>query len=299
MLIIFVIMTLLCLLLIYLLIRQTLGIQHMTHSLTYINHHHTNANVTLPVNSRALANLANEINVNLDRTNLLTRQQVLNEQEIRAVMTNLSHDIKTPLAVASGYTQLLQQEVTSLDANKLAKVATSLATVSDYLKTLMDFSLLNEKRISLKPERLNISDLLQTNILSFYDMFTQRQLEPKLTIQPDLILLTDKALFNRALQNLISNMAKYANSVASISAQTDENGHLVLTFVNDTSDSFNIEDIKRFNTKNPKTGTGLGLSITKSILEQLGGTFTVAHDHTKNRFSVTVVFNPAITVLDD
>lgn len=299
MLIIIVIMTLLCLLLIYLLIRQTLGIQHMTHNLTYINHHHTNANVTLPVSSRSLASLANEINVNLDQTNLLTRQQVLNEQEIRAVMTNLSHDIKTPLAVASGYTQLLQQEVTSLDANKLDKVATSLATVSDYLKTLMDFSLLNEKRISLKPERLNISDLLQTNILSFYDMFTQRQLEPKLTIQSDLILLTDKALFSRALQNLISNMAKYANSVASISAQTDENGHLVLTFVNDTSAAFNIEDIKRFNTKNPKTGTGLGLSITKSILEQLGGTFTVAYDHTKNRFSVTVVFNPAITVLDD
>jgi signal transduction histidine kinase len=254
--------------------------------LNYINQHQTNALVTANTNLPIIRQLIKQINANL--TKLQVTEQTINQQEkkIHQLLMNLIHDIKTPLAVAMGYSQLLARQTDNPDQTTIKRITSNLKAVNYYLHHLTDFNLIQAQAEKLKIQPTNLSQLLEGELLNFYDELTTKKITVQLEIDENIQLATDQALMKRIIQNLISNWLKYATQTATVQLKEADDSHVALTFSNQTSASItNIEQLtNRFfttDTAHTYQNTGLGLSIVQSLTTAIGGKMKLtAGDHT-------------------
>lgn len=141
------------------LILLIVDLKRISSDLDFINHADSNALVTTGANIGLIRTLANRINAILNKNKRLQITQAEQNKQVRQILTNLTHDIKTPLTVARGYAQLLKEE--SDDQEQLDKILNNLQSVDHYLHYLMDFNLIQEKSVSLDLSRVNLSALVQ------------------------------------------------------------------------------------------------------------------------------------------
>ena len=220
-------------------------------------------------------------------------EQVEQEKKIHQMLMDLTHDIKTPLTVATGYVQLLDRQPEADPKPSLARIANNLRSVNYYLHYLMDFNLIQEKTRSLNHQSVNVSELLKNELFDYYDQLTASGLKVTPAITDQLMLETDETLMRRIIQNLIGNWLKYAKSQAKLSFARQDNHHLVMTFSNDTAQPVSHVDqlVDRFYTTDAARTTqsvGLGLSIVQSLTTTLGGKMKLeAHD---DSFTVKLTF---------
>lgn len=204
------------------------------------------------------------------------RQQ---EAEVKHMLTNLTHDIKTPLTVASGYVQILNQETG--DA-RLAKIMRNLDSVNDYLRYLINYTLLQEKALQLNLSQVDLSALVTDALISNYDALTAKQLTVTPHLTQGVTLITDRTVMNRVVQNLIGNWLKYADGDLSVTlTETDtavqmrftNHSAAALPDPNSLQNRFATGDAARAN-----NSVGLGLNIVHDLLAALDGTLTLGGD---------------------
>lgn len=282
-----------CLVLFALLLLVITDVHRISRDLDYINHHNTNAGITSNTNLPLIRKLSAGINQNLNTMHQLQIEQVEQEKKIHQMLMDLTHDIKTPLTVATGYVQLLDRQPEADPKPSLARIANNLRSVNYYLHYLMDFNLIQEKTRSLNHQSVNVSELLKNELFDYYDQLTASGLKVTPAITDQLMLETDETLMRRIIQNLIGNWLKYAKSQAKLSFARQDNHHLVMTFSNDTARPVSHVDqlVDRFYTTDAARTTqsvGLGLSIVQSLTTTLGGKMKLeAHD---DSFTVKLTF---------
>lgn len=273
-----------------------LDTRRIRRELVHINQTDTNAKVTATL--AVHRPLVQEINTTLDTTRQLLRTRQQEDARVRALMTNLVHDIKTPLAIAAGYNQLVQKNAAAADQTRTQKVADSLATVSHYVDTLMNFSLLQETTQGLTLQPVNVTDLLGRLLLTYYDTFTAKQLMPDIQLAPALTMRTDERLLSRVFQNLIGNILAYGVGQPTITGERAAIGTIQFTFANAVAQP--IPDVQallqRFATAQQTAhSSGLGLNIMQTLVQRLGGTASVAQS-TSRRFVVQLTFPAELAV---
>ncbi len=115
-------------------------------------------------------------------------------RQLDTAINNISHDLRTPLTVASGYTQYILEN--NLDKNKqndlLSNTLTNLKSVEEKLEDLLEYNRLNEDRTVLNLEKINLSRVLQEKALSMYESFVSKNIELKLDIEPNVFGIYDK-----------------------------------------------------------------------------------------------------------
>nr|WP_232354098.1 HAMP domain-containing sensor histidine kinase [Bifidobacterium asteroides] len=191
------------------------------------------------------------------------------------MLTNLTHDIKTPLTVARGYAQLLKEG--SADQEQLSRILNNLQSVDHYLHYLMDFNLIQEKSVSLDLTRVNLSALVQQELFNAFDSLTARSVTVEPRIQTGVEITTDQIMMSRIIQNLIGNWLKYAEESAWVDLHKSEDGRIHLDFGNKTkSGAVDVDRLmERFQTDDQSRtkirSTGLGLSIVDSLVDSLSG----------------------------
>lgn len=290
---ILILLIVICLVLFALLLLVITDVHRISRDLDYINHHNTNAGITSNTNLPLIRKLSAGINQNLNTMHLLQIEQVEQEKKIHQMLMDLTHDIKTPLTVATGYVQLLDRQPEADPKPSLARIANNLRSVNYYLHYLMDFNLIQEKTRSLNHQSVNVSELLKNELFDYYDQLTASGLKVTPAITDQLMLETDETLMRRIIQNLIGNWLKYAKSQAKLSFARQDNHHLVMTFSNDTAQPVSHVDqlVDRFYTTDAARTTqsvGLGLSIVQSLTTTLGGKMKLeAHD---DSFTVKLTF---------
>ena len=290
---ILILLIVICLVLFALLLLVITDVHRISRDLDYINHHNTNAGITSNTNLPLIRKLSAGINQNLNTMHQLQIEQVEQEKKIHQMLMDLTHDIKTPLTVATGYVQLLDRQPEADPKPSLARIANNLRSVNYYLHYLMDFNLIQEKTRSLNHQAVNVSELLKNELFDYYDQLTASGLKVTPAITDQLMLETDETLMRRIIQNLIGNWLKYAKSQAKLSFARQDNHHLVMTFSNDTAQPVSHVDqlVDRFYTTDAARTTqsvGLGLSIVQSLTTTLGGKMKLeAHD---DSFSVKLTF---------
>ena len=283
-----ILLIVICLVLFALLLLVITDVHRISRDLDYINHHNTNAGITSNTNLPLIRKLSAGINQNLNTMHQLQIEQVEQEKKIHQMLMDLTHDIKTPLTVATGYVQLLDRQPEADPKPSLARIA-----VNYYLHYLMDFNLIQEKTRSLNHQSVNVSELLKNELFDYYDQLTASGLKVTPAITDQLMLETDETLMRRIIQNLIGNWLKYAKSQAKLSFARQDNHHLVMTFSNDTAQPVSHVDqlVDRFYTTDAARTTqsvGLGLSIVQSLTTTLGGKMKLeAHD---DSFTVKLTF---------
>ena len=257
------------------LIMLIADLKRISDDLDFINHADTNALVTTGSNIGLIRTLADRINAVLNKTRRLQITQAEQNKQVRQMLTNLTHDIKTPLTVARGYAQLLKEG--SADQEQLGKILNNLQSVDHYLHYLMDFNLIQEKSVSLDLTRVNLSALVQQELFNAFDSLTARSVIVEPRIQNGVEISTDQTMVSRIIQNLIGNWLKYAEESAWVELNKSEDGRIHLDFGNETKGGAVDVDrlMERFQTDDQSRtkirSTGLGLSIVDSLVDSLGG----------------------------
>lgn len=278
-----ILLLIICVLLAGIIGLMTVEIRRINRELSYINTHETNAEVTTNTGWPLFTKLAQAINMSLVRTRKSKVEQIEQEKQIKQMLTNLTHDIKTPLTVAIGYSQLLLKDPADPHRKQTQRIENNLLEVNYYLHYLMDFNLLQEKNTQLSISKVDVSKTLEQVLFDYYDELNAKGLQVAVNIKPAVNIRTDKTLLERIFQNLISNLLKYADKQVIISLQDKDPAHFQIVFKNQTTKPFKPSSglTSRFVTEDSRSANqsiGLGLDIVKSLVTTLGGQFSVSDE---------------------
>ena len=204
------------------------------------------------------------------------------------LITNVSHDIKTPLTSIINYVELLKQE--NFEDPKIQRYLEVLEAKSQRLKTLtedvVEASKVSSGNITLEYMNINLVEMIQQTSGEFEEKFKARNLKEVLTLpEQEVIIRVDGRRMWRVLENIYNNAAKYAMEGTRIYADLE---------VRDLSAVFNLKNVSeqqlnitadelterfiRGDISRSTEGSGLGLSIAKTLTQMQGGKFDLYVD---------------------
>lgn len=246
------------------------------------DHLHTDSNTLLTSDSRdpALRKVAATLN---DALVELRRQRLRYEngdRELKQAVTNISHDLRTPLTAINGYLDLLEGEEKSADAARyLALIQNRTDAMARLTEELFRYSVILAEEEPLTRAPVVLNDALAESLASFYGALTTRGITPEITLcDARVTRLLDRDALARVLANILSNALKYSDG--DLAVCLDEDG--TLTFANhaaalDMVTTTQLFD-RFFTVEAAHHSTGLGLSIAKHLVEQMGGTIDARYD---------------------
>lgn len=248
-------------------------------------------------------NMAEAVNHIRDGMSEALAKSIRNERMKADLITNVSHDIKTPLTSIVNYVDLLKRE--EIDNENAQKYIRILDDKSQRLKQLtedlVEASKISSGNVKLDMQRIDFVELLCQTGGEFNERFEARNLTivTKLPHDPVYIWADGRQLY-RAIENLYTNAAKYALEKTRVYVELGvEKDKAVFTMKNisknvyqgDLANGALTERFVRGETSRTTEGSGLGLSITKSLTELMGGIFTLTIDG--DLFIITVSFGIA------
>ena len=206
-------------------------------------------------------------------------------------ISNIAHDIRTPLTIASGYTQQLIKNPEP-NPETLNKIAHHLDLVSKRLEALLEYRHLMEGAVKPQLKELDLSTFITKKTLAYYDVFQSSHIVLDFNVEPGLKTTTDEDLLDRILQNLLGNVLKHGKEKARLSLKKGEKG-LVLEIDNLVKKPIkNIDNLSnRFYSENlsdTEESSGLGLYITEELVHLLGAEMKLSTDG--QWFSVFIYF---------
>ena len=222
------------------------------------------------------------------------QNQLIMKREKRTLdmaISNIAHDIRTPLTIASGYTQQLIKHPDN-SSETLNKIAHHQDLVSKRLEALLEYRHLMEGAVKPKLEELDLSTFITKKTLAYYDVFQSSHIVLDFNVEPGLKTTTDEDLLDRIIQNLLGNVLKHGKEKARLSLKKEEN-RLVLEIDNLVKKPIkNIDNLSnRFYSENmsdTEESSGLGLYITEELVHLLGADMNLVADG--EWFSVFIYF---------
>lgn len=233
------------------------------------------------------ARLANHINSITDGLKNAVDNELKSERLKTELITNVSHDIRTPLTSIITYVDLLKREE---DPEKIAEYTAVLEQKSQRLKVLtddlFDAAKASSGNIPVSLEQIDIASLITQGLGEVSEKIEERELVIKFTPPEEKVYISaDGRLMWRAVENLLSNIFKYALTKSRVYIDIEDLGNeVLLTFKNISAYELNIsadelmERFKRGDESRTSQGSGLGLSITKSLIELQKGRFQIQVD---------------------
>ena len=249
----------------------------------------TNTQIDLSSRSRCMRALANDINMQLRVLRRQRLQYLQGDRELKEAITNISHDLRTPLTAICGYLDLLKDMQTSEEVTRyLAQITERVNALRQLTEELLHYSIVTSVQPD-KAETLDLCGLLEESLLSFFGVMRQKNITPTIDLPTQRVMRTlPRAAVQRIFGNIISNALKYSDGDFTVSL--NEEGTAVFSNTAKHIDTVQVAKLfDRFYTvESGTTATGLGLSIAKHLTEQLGGTITA---HLENdRLSFVVCF---------
>lgn len=234
----------------------------------------TNQLLTISSADKEMKLFVNDLNKELQNLRKEKLEYQNGNQELKKIVTNISHDIRTPLTAIQGYVDLLKKNTEKQEEyiQIIEKKTEELTLLTDQL---FDFSTTMDVGIKIKKEKCCINEILEEVLANMYPIFKEKQMNPKLEICKQKIYRNlDKNSINRIFENILSNVCKYGEGDFKVTL--DSKG--VITFSNKATslDEITVQKIfdRYFTVENAKKSTGLGLSISKQLVELNGGTIS-------------------------
>lgn len=209
-----------------------------------------------------------------------------NEKLKTELISNVSHDLRTPLTSIINYVNILKQDITEEERKEYLEIVEN---KSKKLKLLIDdlfeMSKINSGKMELCKEKINIVSLLHQIIGEYYYIYEGKNIEFKVdSFKDEIDVELDGKLISRAMENIIINAMKYSLEGTRVYVDIKEDGEfIVLSFKNISNYDMNFDNDEIFErfargdvSRNSKVeGSGLGLAITKSIVELHDGKVSI------------------------
>ena len=219
---------------------------------------------------------------------IAVNERMKSERFKTELITNVSHDLKTPLTSIVTYIDLLQKE--DIQDEKAKEYIDTIARQSKKLKKLtedlIDASKASSGALNVNMERVNISELLRQSSAEYGERMEAVNITPVVNMpEEDIYVRADGRLLWRVVENLLQNICKHGmpGTRAYLEART-ENGRAVVSFKNISQQQLNIpveELLERFvqgDESRSRGGSGLGLNIAESLTELMKGKLKLSLD---------------------
>ena len=234
-----------------------------------------------------LAKLAHNINKIKTGFKVSVDEQIKNERLKSELVTNVSHDLKTPLTSIINYIDILQRkDITEEEKEDYLKI---LNTKSHRLKLLIDdlfeVSKMNSGKVELEKEEVDIVELLHQALGEFSNLYQHKNIVFKVnSFKNSIIMNLDGKKISRVFENLISNALKYSMENTRVYIDIKENDNEInLSFKNISAYEIDFETAELFerfkradeSRTSSVEGSGLGLAIARSIIDMHGGSMSI------------------------
>lgn len=246
-----------------------------------------------------------KINELLDHQNALEMERKNQEDSNRKMLANISHDLKTPLTVILGYSEMIRsQEGISLDSiqQKVEKIYRKTTDVLEMINIFFDLVKIESGELALEMQVLDLCELARNEILNYYDMLQEGGYQVEIDIpEEEIHVKADRQAVKRILANLIQNAIKYGGDGRylrlgitqrkdQVTIQVEDRGKGIME---DSQDKIFERLVTLEDSRNKKyQGSGLGLTITKRLAEAMGGSIQVkSRPYVKTVFSVSLPFS--------
>lgn len=249
----------------------------------------TNQLITVSSSDKHVRHLASEIAKQLTELRRQRRQYISGDRELKEAVTNISHDLRTPLTAICGYLELLEaEEMTDNTRRYVEQISNRTEALKALTEELFRYSVISSVS-ALSYEKVNVGRVLEETLISFYGAFEQKNITPNISLPEGVIIRSlDKSALSRIFGNIISNAVKYSDGDFSVT-MTDAGE---ITFSNMASELSSVDVGKLFDrfytVDSARKSTGLGLSIAKLLTERMGG--CIAADYKGNTLSITLSF---------
>lgn len=259
------------------LIKKT--IREIEKSFTYIIKSDTNNIVTISSLDKDIKNLTINLNKNLMELRKQKLEYKNGNQELKKIITNISHDLRTPLTVINGYIDLLQKENKNVEQERYIKIIKEkIYELQELTEQLFEFSKTVDVDLEVKKEECCLNDILEESLANYYNQFKEKNITPKISISNKKInKMVNRIAIIRIFENILSNVLKYSNGNFEVILNDDG----IITFSNKANslDAITVQKIfdRYFTVENAKESTGIGLAIAKQLIEQNRGKITAEY----------------------
>lgn len=234
--------------------------------------------VLIEIRDKSLVLMTAELNKTLRQETALRVSQEIKEHEFKQLITNISHDIRTPLAVMKGYLQLLQKAWLDGTSREYLKICIShTVEMEKRIQQFFEYSYWSGMEEETELKRVNITNLVTEVMTDFIPMFEKNNIRMKLKDTKVYFGMADKELLLRIMQNLLKNSLQYTAGDVEVSILKPDNGPFLHVQVrNLVKEGCCLDASKVFNrfyvgNEERNHSTGLGLSIVKLLVERMGG----------------------------
>lgn len=255
-------------------------IQKISEKLKEITDTNSSERVMVFTENKELMELAAQINRLLENHLKVKADYCRSEIASKKMLSNISHDIKTPMTVILGYLEIMRINGTSTD-EMLGKIEQKAENVMELINQFFTLAKLESGDMDIELSRIDVCEVCRESILDFYGILTNKNFQVDIDIPESSVYVHgNKEAIQRILFNLISNVIRYGadGKYLGISLRTDKNAVFIdvidkgkgidKNFAASVFDRlFTMEDSRNRNIQ----GNGLGLTISKNLALQLGG----------------------------
>ncbi|MBW9172456.1 sensor histidine kinase [Clostridium estertheticum] len=264
--------------------KKNNNLRYIQKKLNKIINENTNEKLLVETEDKEIKKILVEINNLLDFNQKILADYRKKEISISKMLSNISHDLKTPLTVVLGYIETIKLD------NNISKAERDLLLSNVYTKALEVISLINEffdlaklesgdKDITIS--RVNINEICRKSLLEFYDNLTSKGYEVSIDIPSiNIYVLGNLDAIHRIMNNLISNAIKYGSDGKYLGLKLTYDDNYSYVEICDKGkgiEEINVDRVfeRMYTLEDSRNklyqGSGLGLTITKRLVEKLGG----------------------------
>lgn len=240
----------------------------------------TNNVLYLTGGDRAVRTLAASLTAQLRRLRAQQLEYISGDKKLREAVTNISHDLRTPLTAISGYLELLADEPLSPDIRRqLDVIAGRTAQMQQLTEELFRYALILSDEDSGTVERVCINAVLEESIAGYFAALTKRGIEPEITLPETRVYCRcSRSALARVFSNLLNNALKYSSGDLCITMDTGG----CIRFCNHAPE-LRETDLQRlferfYTVESAQHSTGLGLAIARTVTGQMGGSISADYE---------------------
>ena len=250
----------------------------------------TNTLIDISTNNKYMRNLANAINIQLRKLREERHRFKQGDTELKNAVTNISHDLRTPLTAICGYLDLLEEEEKSETVMAYLGIIRSRAELLTQLtEELFRYSVIISSKNDEERKPVVINGVLEESVVAFYAVLNERGISPNIQMPETKVIRTlDRSALTRVFSNLLNNAIKYSDGDLDVTLL--DTGEII--FANTASGLTEVQVGKLFDrfytVEAARKSTGLGLAIARTLIEQMNGTITAKYEN--SRLSIHILF---------
>lgn len=240
----------------------------------------TNNPIFLSARDPHARKLAGALNVQLKELRRLRQRYENGDRELKEAVTNVSHDLRTPLTAICGYLELLDRgDKTPDQARYLALIADRAEAMRQLTEELLRYSVAAGPEEELTLESVDLNAAVEEAVASFYGALVEGGVTPHVSLWSERVVRRlDRAALSRVLGNLLNNALRHGGG--DLEVTLDSAGVITLSNTAPELDEVQVGRLfDRFYTvETGRSSTGLGLSIARSLTERMGGTIAARYE---------------------